>query len=141
MRKCAAKLLARDQLGRNFFPRGIEENIERTKNITYQASLLDLMQAYARIKTKDEFKPFVFERNSILTMEQALVRMRSLIGHAITWSDLRSFLPDGWDIDSKRLRSATASTFAAALELAKHGLIELEQNDSFSPIKLRKKVE
>jgi len=100
-----------------------------------------LMQAYARIKTKDEFKPFVFERNSILTMEQALVRMRSLIGHAITWSDLRSFVPDGWDIDPKRLRSATASTFAAALELAKHGLIELEQNDSFSPIKLRKKVE
>ena len=47
MRKYATKLLARDQLGRNFFPRGIEENIERTKNITYQASLLDLMQAYA----------------------------------------------------------------------------------------------
>ena len=48
--------MARDQLGRNFFSRGIEENIERTKNITYQANLLDLMQAYARIKTKDEFK-------------------------------------------------------------------------------------
>ena len=141
MRKYAAKLLARDQLGRNFFSRGIEENIERTKNITYQANLLDLMQAYARIKTKDEFKPFVFERNSILTMEQALDRMRSLIGHAIMWSDLSSFLPEGWDIDPKRLRSATASTFAAALELAKHGLIELEQNDSSSPIKLRKKAE
>jgi segregation and condensation protein A len=141
MRKYAAKLLARDQLGRNFFSRGIEENIERTKNITYQANLLDLMQAYARIKTKDEFKPFVFERDSILTMEQALDRMRSLIGHAIIWSDLSSFLPEGWDIDPKRLRSATASTFAAALELAKHGLIELEQNDSFSSIKLRKKVE
>lgn len=141
MRKYAAKLLARDQLGRNFFSRGIEENIERTKNITYQANLLDLMQAYARIKTKDEFKPFVFERDSILTMEQALDRMRSLIGHAIIWSDLSSFLPEGWDIDPKRVRSATASTFAAALELAKHGLIELEQNDSFSSIKLRKKVE
>lgn len=141
MRKYAAKLLARDQLGRNFFSRGIEENIERTKNITYQANLLDLMQAYARIKTKDEFKPFVFERDSILTMEQALDRMRSLIGHAIIWSDLSSFLPEGWDIDPERLRSATASTFAAALELAKHGLIELEQNDSFSSIKLRKKVE
>jgi len=141
MRKYAAKLLARDQLGRNFFSRGIEENIERTKNITYQANLLDLMQAYARIKTKDEFKPFVFERDSILTMEQALDRMRSLIGHAIIWSDLSSFLPEGWDIDPKRVRSATASTFAAALELAKHGLIELEQNDSFPSIKLRKKVE
>ena len=140
MRTHAAKILARDQLGRNFFFRGMEENIQRTKSITYQASLLDLMQAYARIKTKEDFKPFVFERNSILTMEQALDRMRNLIGHALKWSDLSSFLPEGWDVDPQRLRSATASTFAAALELAKYGLVELEQNNSFAPIKLRKRV-
>ena len=95
MRTHAAKILARDQLGRNFFFRGMEENIQRKKSITYQASLLDLMQAYARIKTKGDFKPFVFERNSILTMEQALDRMRNLIGHALKWSDLSSFLPEG----------------------------------------------
>ena len=140
MRRSAATILARDQLGRNFFARGIEENVEGKKNITYTANLLDLMQGYARVKTKDEFKPFVFERNSILTMEQALERMRSLIGHATNWSDLSSFLPEGWHLDGKRLRSATASTFAAALELAKYGLIELEQDASFSAIKLRKKV-
>jgi segregation and condensation protein A len=140
MRTHAAKILARDQLGRNFFARGMEENVQRRKSITYQASLLDLMQAYARIKTKDDFKPFVFERNSILTMEQALDRMRHLIGHALKWSDLSSFLPEGWDVDPQRLRSATASTFAAALELAKYGLVELEQKNSFAPIKLRKRV-
>lgn len=140
MRTHAAKILTRDQLGRNFFVRGMEENVQRKKSITYQASLLDLMQAYARIKTKGDFKPFVFERNSILTMEQALDRMRNLIGHALKWSDLSSFLPEGWDVDPQRLRSATASTFAAALELAKYGLVELEQNNSFAPIKLRKRV-
>ena len=140
MRTYAAKILTRDQLGRNFFVRGMEENVQRKKSITYQASLLDLMQAYARIKTKGDFKPFVFERNSILTMEQALDRMRNLIGHALKWSDLSSFLPEGWDVDPQRLRSATASTFAAALELAKYGLVELEQNNSFAPIKLRKRV-
>ena len=140
MRTHAAKILARDQLGRNFFVRGMVENVQRKKSITYQASLLDLMQAYARIKTKGDFKPFVFERNSILTMEQALDRMRNLIGHALKWSDLSSFLPEGWDVDPQRLRSATASTFAAALELAKYGLVELEQNNSFAPIKLRKRV-
>ena len=140
MRTHAAKILTRDQLGRDFFVRGMEENVQRKKSITYQASLLDLMQAYARIKTKGDFKPFVFERNSILTMEQALDRMRNLIGHALKWSDLSSFLPEGWDVDPQRLRSATASTFAAALELAKYGLVELEQNNSFAPIKLRKRV-
>ena len=140
MRTYAAKILTRDQLGRDFFVRGMEENVQRKKSITYQASLLDLMQAYARIKTKGDFKPFVFERNSILTMEQALDRMRNLIGHALKWSDLSSFLPEGWDVDTQRLRSATASTFAAALELAKYGLVELEQNNSFAPIKLRKRV-
>jgi segregation and condensation protein A len=38
------------------------------------------------------------------------------------------------------LRSATASTFAASLELAKEGKIEIWQDSAFSPIQIRKRV-
>jgi len=58
MRDAAAKLMARDQLGRDFFARGIPEDVTRIRKVTYTATLLDLMQAYARIKTKDEFRPW-----------------------------------------------------------------------------------
>jgi len=80
MRDAAAKLMARDQLGRDFFARGIPEDVTRIRKVTYTATLIDLMQAYARIKTKDEFRPFVMDREKVFTMEQALDRMRGLMG-------------------------------------------------------------
>ena len=92
MRDAAAKLMARDQLGRDFFARGIEEKVEKIKRIKYEASLLDLIQAYARIKTKDEFRPFVMDRDDVYTLEQALERMRGLIGYTIGWIDISTFL-------------------------------------------------
>lgn len=140
MREAAAKLMARDQLGRDFFARGVTEDVQRVRRVTYTATLLDLMQGYARIRTRDDFRPFVLDRQHVMTMEQALERMRGLIGFAGGWTELVSYLPDGWDVDPQRRRSTTAATFAATLELAKEGKIEIRQGEIFSPIQIRKKV-
>ncbi|HAD29913.1 MAG TPA: segregation/condensation protein A, partial [Rhodobacteraceae bacterium] len=140
MRRSAARLMARDQLGRDFFTRGIPEDVSVRKRIEYKATVLDLMQAYARLKTKDNFAPLHFEeRNHILTMEQALDRMKSIMDHAIDWADLSQFLPEGWSENPKRRRSATAATFAASLEMVKAGMIEIRQTDTFAAIQLRKR--
>lgn len=138
MREAAARLMARDQLGRDFFARGLPEDVTQTRDITYEATLLDLMRAYARIRTKDEFRPYAFDRQDVYTMEQALERMRGLLGYAGEWADLTSFLPEGWDATPARRRSATASHFAAILELAKRGQITLKQGETFAPIMIRK---
>ena len=139
MREAAARLMARDQLGRDFFARGLTEDVMRVKRVSYSATLLDLMQAYARIRTKDEFRPYAFDRHHVFTMEQALERMRGLIGYAGEWTDLLGYLPDGWAHDPLRRRSATAATFAASLELAKQGQIEIRQADTFAAITIRRK--
>ena len=139
MRDVAARLMARDQLGRDFFARGQTQMVERVRSVTYTATLLDLMQGYARIRTRDDFRPFVMDRESVFTMEQALERMRGLIGYAGEWGDLMSFLPEGWETDPVKRRSATAATFAASLELVKEGHLEIRQSESFAPIQLRKK--
>ncbi len=139
MRDAAARLMARDRLGRDFFARGRAEDVTRTRRVRYTATLLDLMQAYARIRTRDEFRPYQVDRDSIFTLEQALERLRPLIGHAGSWTDLAGFLPEGWGADPARRRSATASTFAAALELVKEGRAEIRQSDPFAPIQLRRK--
>ncbi|WP_298494439.1 ScpA family protein [uncultured Maritimibacter sp.] len=138
MRDAAAKLMARDQMGRDFFPRGQVEVVERTRRVTYTATLLDLMQGYARIRTKDEFRPFVMDRDAIMSMEQALDRMRHLIGFAGDWTDIMSYLPDGWETDPARRRSAMAANFAASLELVKRGAIEIRQGETFAPIQIRR---
>lgn len=139
MRDAAARLMARDQLGRDFFARGQSEMVTRVRKVTYSATLLDLMQGYARIRTRDDFRPFVMDRDSVFTMEQALERMRGLIGYAGDWTEISTYLPDGWDGDPVRRRSATAATFAASLELVKEGHLEIRQSEMFAPIQLRKK--
>jgi segregation and condensation protein A len=139
MRDAAARLMGRDRLGRDFFARGQPNDVTRTRKIRYTATLLDLMQGYARIRTRDDFRPFVMDRDAVFSMEQALERMRGLIGYAGDWTDISSYLPEGWELDPMRRRSATASTFAASLELVKEGQLEIRQAYTFAPIQLRKK--
>ncbi len=141
MRDVAARLLGRDQKGRDFFVRGIPENLARVRRITYTATLLDLMQGYARVRTRDDFRPYSMDRSAVMTLEQALERMRGLIGFAGDWTDLASYLPEGWQLDPGRRRSATAATFAASLELAKIGAVEMRQSAMFAPIQIRRKGE
>ncbi len=139
MREAAARLMARARLGQDFFARGEVETPTLLRRVQYTATLLDLMQAYARIRTRDEFRPFAFNRQDIWTMEQALDRLRGMIGFAGEWTDLASFLPDGWSGDAARRRSATAATFAAVLELARTGQCELRQSETFAPLSIRRK--
>lgn len=141
MREAAARLMARDRLGQQRFARGAPETVTRSRQVAWKSSLIDLMRAYARLKTKDEFRPYAFDRKDIFTMEQALDRLRGMIGYAGEWTDLVSFLPHGWDGDPQRFRSATAATFAATLELARQGKLELHQSDTFAPITIRRRPE
>ncbi|RFU12041.1 segregation/condensation protein A [Rhodobacteraceae bacterium W635] len=137
MRARAAQLMARDRLGRDRFARGLPETVETARTVRYTASLLDLMQGYARIRTRDEFRPFVMDRDAVLTMEEALDRMRAMLGYSGDWVDIATFIPEDWRRDPKRRRSAAASTFAASLELVKAGRVTLRQEDTFAPIKLK----
>jgi segregation and condensation protein A len=137
MRDAAARLLGRDRLGRDIFARGQGEDVLTIRTVKYTATLLDLMQAYARIRTKDEFRPYVMDRDHVFTMEQALERMRGLIGFAGTWTDLTVYLPEGWR-DGQPRRSATAATFAATLQLVKEGRLHIRQSEIFAPIEVKR---
>ncbi|MFT3973600.1 MAG: ScpA family protein [Amaricoccus sp.] len=137
MRGVAAQLMGRDQLGRDVFARGDTETVRREVRVTWEASLVDLMRAYARIKTKDDFTPLHFQRGPVYAMEQALERMRGILGHRVGWHELAAWLPDDWRREGKRRRSATAASFAAALELVKNGALEIRQEGAFAPIWLK----
>jgi segregation and condensation protein A len=65
--------------------------------------------------------------------------LRGMVGYMGEWADLMSYLPDAWTTDPVKRRSAAAANFAAVLELAKAGRVELRQSDTFSPIQLRRK--
>ena len=69
-------------------------------------------------------------------MDEALQRLVRFLGRVPDWRELASFLPEELRGEVFR-RSALAATFAAILELARGGRIELRQDRAFGPIYLR----
>lgn len=137
MRRAAAELMAGDRLGRDVFARGAPEVVTSRRRVRQTATLLDLLRAYARARTRDEFRPLALEPRPVMAMEEALSRLRGLIGYGGAWQTLARFLPEGWVADPARRRSAVASHFAAALELVKEGRAEIAQAAPFADIRLR----
>ena len=76
------------------------------------------------------------EPSAFYSMDDALQRFARFLGRVPEWRALVRFLPEELRGDQMR-RSALASTFAAALELARDGRIELRQDRAFGPIWLR----
>lgn len=139
MRDVAAKLMGRDRLGQDRFVRGMPEATGTARRVEYTASLIELLQAYARVRTRDDFRPYAMDRDEVLTLEQALERLRPLVGDLAEWTDLMAFLPEGWETDPRRRRTATAANFAAALELVKAGRLSVRQSETFAPIQLKRR--
>ncbi|MCC7320385.1 MAG: segregation/condensation protein A [Rubellimicrobium sp.] len=137
MREAGAWLMARPRLGQEVFARGQAHEAATARVIRHEASLLDLLRAYARLRTRDDFRPLVLDRENLMTMEQALERLRAVLGTVPGWRDLRDWLPEGWRAGGIRLRSAQASTLAASLQLVKEGLAEIRQDRAFGPLEIR----
>ena len=96
MRKAAARLMGRDQLGRDFFGRGMTETVTVRRQTTWSANLSELLKAYAKIKTRDAYKPLKYDPSAVLSVEAALERLKGLVGTLPEWSTLISHLPEGW---------------------------------------------
>lgn len=136
MRNAAAELMARPRLGRDVFARGDAERLTTRKRVAWDASLADLLHAYARIRTREEYRPLHLSRPAVLTMEEAMARLSAQLGLALDWAVLSAFLPEDWRGPERR-RSALSAHFAACLELARRGTVEIRQEEAFAPIYLR----
>ncbi|MEO1460156.1 MAG: ScpA family protein, partial [Pseudomonadota bacterium] len=139
MRKAGAALMAQDRLGRDVFARGAPEAAQRARETRWQAGLADLLRAYARVRTREAYVPLAADaRTGVLALEAALERLAERIGGVPDWTVLEGFLPEDWAEEPGRRRSAVASSFAAALELARQGAVEIRQEGSFAPLYLRR---
>ncbi|MEK9725407.1 MAG: ScpA family protein [Rhodospirillaceae bacterium] len=140
MQDAGAKLKARNRLGVDFFGRGLPEVFRRTFNATYQVTLLELLRAYGDQQRRgQDGGPLHIEAFEIYTVEDALQRLRRLLGPIPDWQNLMTFLPPGLK-GGLLYRSAVASTFAASLEMAKEGRVRLQQAEVFAPIFIKSDV-
>jgi segregation and condensation protein A len=135
MREAGARLMARDRLGRDVFMRGAPEGLRLVRKSAWQADLYDLISAYGAIRARAEPAFHVVARRPVMTLETALARVEQMLRVRLDWAELRSFLPDTQD--SAFRKSALASSFVAALELARQGKLQLDQDGAFAPLYVR----
>jgi segregation and condensation protein A len=135
MREAAARLLARDRLGRDVFLRGAPEGLRIDRKNRWQCEWFDLVQAYGQVKARTAPVVHMVRDRMVMTLESALARVSAMLGVTVDWMEIQDFLPP--HADARLRRSALASSFVAALELARLGKAELAQDAAFGPLMLR----
>ena len=135
MREAGARLLARDRVGRDVFVRGAPEGLRTQRKAIWQAEIFDLLAAYGTVTARTRPVLHVVHTRPVMTLEVALERVSRLVGAALDWGTIESFLPD--EAAGAFRKSALASSFVAALELARQGRVDLRQASPFAPLYLR----
>ncbi len=135
MRDAGARLLGRDRTGRDVFVRGAPEGLRLVRKSAWQASAFDLFASYGAVKARTQPPMHVIHARSVMTLDEAIERVSRMLGMAIDWLDIDAFLPA--TDDPLFRRSALASSFVAALELARRGRLDIAQDEPFSPLKVR----
>ncbi|NOZ43290.1 MAG: segregation/condensation protein A [Alphaproteobacteria bacterium] len=139
MRRVAATLMSHNQLGRDVFARGRPEPvIVTTVTSGYEVSFYQLLRAYADHKTRKAVADIRIHQRDIYSLDQALDRLRGLIGDVPDWTDLFQFIPESV-IDAKMTRSVKAGLFTASLEMTRGGSAEIIQKQMFGPVFIRKR--
>ena len=135
MREAGARLLGRDRINRDVFLRGAPEGLRLVRKSAWQVSPFELFAAYGMVKARTAPAMHVVHLRSVMTLDDAIARVSKMIGLAIDWMEIGHFLPDSDDPAFRR--SALASSFVAALELARRGRVDIRQDEPFAPLKLR----
>jgi len=137
MQNVARQLFALPQLGHDVFSRGAPEQFAKETKTVFDVSLFDLLKAYGEQQSRQKATTLRIMPTALMSMEQAIIRLRGLVGDVPDWTVLERFIPQ--DIaDPLVARSAIASTFAATLELAREGIVEIRQAGTYGPIYVRK---
>lgn len=139
MRRAAGRLMARDLLGRDVFARGMAEGVETVAKPVVEVTLHDLLAAWAgNARARARRGALRIRPGPLFGLDEALRRLSALVGGAVEWTALARFLPPPAGAgDGLQARSQTASTFAAALELARRRRVEIRQSAAFGSVFLR----
>ncbi|MDJ0979870.1 MAG: ScpA family protein [Erythrobacter sp.] len=136
MREAAARLMARDRIGRDIFLRGAPEGLRIDRNTQWKSDTYSLVQAYGQVKARTAPRIYHVADRPVMTLDSALDRVSAMLGVSVDWIDIRDFLPPHANSDLRR--SALASSFVAALELARLGRAEIAQDGAFEPLRIRR---
>ena len=136
MREAAARLMGRDRIGRDIFLRGNPEGLRIDRKTLWKSDAYSLIQAYGQVKARTAPRIYHVADRPVMTLDSALDRVSSMLGVSVEWMEIRDFLPPHANPELRK--SALASSFVAALELARLGRAEIAQEGAFAPLRIRR---
>jgi segregation and condensation protein A len=136
MRGAAVELQARPHLYREVFPRGTTEGVRVRPAGVYDASLYDLLSAYARGRLKVVAAHVDMPARQVWTLAEARQFLERMIGPVGSWASLEDVL-SRQAVEPSLRPTMRASSFSAMLELAREGWLDLRQEQAFGALYLR----
>lgn len=137
IREASNRLMTRPQLNRDLFPRGQPQAISHIRHPQWNATLYDLLTAYATQRQQRVLATVHLAKRTVWSLSEARASLERLVGMADDWSQLDQYLMQ-YVIDPSQKATVFASSFAAALELVREGVVDIHQKEAFAPIFFRK---
>lgn len=138
MRRAAMQLMGRPQLGRQIFARGAPEPVTIHRTALWEASLFDLLKAYAVQRERGIPTDYTPQERHVWSLQEARDILNRLIGDNLDWVSLDAYLAEYLALPEERV-TVIASTFASSLELVRQGQVELRQSLAFGPLFVRRR--
>lgn len=137
MRDVSSQLVNRIRLGRDVFQRGAPEHIPDETGSAFQATLYELLDAYAHMRQRQAVSEVTISKRLVWSLTEARELLAGIIGEIGDWTALDRYLLR-YLTRPEEMRTAIASTFAASLELVREGRLDLRQDEPFAPILMRR---
>jgi segregation and condensation protein A len=138
MRAAAEALVNRPRLGRDMFQRGQPEGVEISRTSQWQASLHDLLSAYARQRQKHAAARLRLKQRFVWSLAEARAALERLAGQALDWTVLDPYLMS-YCTSKEARRAVRASGLAALLEMVLQGRLSLRQDRAFAPLWIKQR--
>ncbi len=139
MRLASKALMEQTRTGVDTFTRGAPEGVRRITSPVFEASIYDLLKAYAVRRSRVARAHLTMKTPIVYALEEARERLERVLGKIREWTALDTLLPTGGKAskDAPPRSSILASSLVATLELAKEGKAELRQAGAFAPLYVR----
>jgi segregation and condensation protein A len=133
IREAARKLTERDRLGREVFARGAPEPVVIRKDSHYEATLYDLLAAYARQRQIRFNARVSLHKRTVWSLIEAREALERLVGHLSDWVTLDTYLVE-FMVEPAMRPTVLASALSAALEMVREGKLTVRQDQAFAPV-------
>lgn len=138
MRVAAGRLLNQPRLGLQVHARGTPEPIEIARRSVWEASLYDLLKAYASQRERGVATDYSPIQRTVWSLQDARDVLQRLIGDSMEWVAMDTYLAQYLAAPEERA-TVRASTFASSLELVRQGKIDIRQTETFGPLLMRRR--